>query len=83
MPDGTSRFSLNGKPVFHYMGNVDLRQLFGDAEISVAKIREDAPFEGCYIGCGVTTGIGAVIYTGQGRARAASWCSASAASAST
>ena len=66
MPDGTSRFSLNGKPVFHYMGTSTFANYSVMPEISVAKIREDAPFEKvCYIGCGVTTGIGAVIYTAK------------------
>ncbi len=66
MPDGTSRFSLGGKPVFHYMGTSTFANYSVMPEISVAKIREDAPFEKvCYIGCGVTTGIGAVIYTAK------------------
>ena len=66
MPDGTSRFSLGGKPVFHYMGTSTFANYSVMPEISVAKIREDAPFEKvCYIGCGVTTGIGAVINTAK------------------
>ena len=66
MPDGTSRFSLDGKPVFHYMGCSTFSNYTVLPEIAVAKIREDAPFEKvCYIGCGVTTGIGAVIYTAK------------------
>ena len=66
MPDGTSRFSLNGKPVHHYMGCSTFANFTVLPEIAVAKIREDAPFEKvCYIGCGVTTGIGAVINTAK------------------
>jgi S-(hydroxymethyl)glutathione dehydrogenase/alcohol dehydrogenase len=68
MPDGTSRFSLNGKPVFHYMGTSTFAQYSVMPEIAVAKIREDAPFDKvCYIGCGVTTGVGAVINTAKVR----------------
>ena len=63
MPDGTSRFSLNGKPLMHYMGCSTFSNYTVLPEISVAKVREDAPFDKiCYIGCGVTTGIGAVIF---------------------
>lgn len=63
MPDGTSRFSLNGKPILHYMGCSTFSNFTVLPEIAVAKIREDAPFEKvCYIGCGVTTGLGAVIF---------------------
>ena len=66
MPDGTSRFSLNGKPVHHYMGCSTFANFTVLPEIAVAKIREDAPFDKvCYIGCGVTTGIGAVINTAK------------------
>ncbi|MEO1402608.1 MAG: S-(hydroxymethyl)glutathione dehydrogenase/class III alcohol dehydrogenase [Cyanobacteria bacterium J06635_1] len=66
MPDGTSRFKLNGKPLYHYMGTSTFSNYTVLPEISVAKIREDAPFDKvCYIGCGVTTGIGAVIYTAK------------------
>src|SRR6188474_1589758 len=66
MPDGTSRFSLDGKPVHHYMGCSTFANFTVLPEIAVAKIREDAPFEKvCYIGCGVTTGIGAVINTAK------------------
>jgi len=66
MPDGTSRFSLNGKPIFHYMGTSTFAQYTVMPEIAVAKIREDAPFDKvCYIGCGVTTGVGAVINTAK------------------
>ncbi|MHB1672321.1 MAG: S-(hydroxymethyl)glutathione dehydrogenase/class III alcohol dehydrogenase, partial [Acidiferrobacter sp.] len=68
MPDGTSRFSIGGKPLFHYMGTSTFAQYTVLPEIAVAKIREDAPFDKvCYIGCGVTTGIGAVIYTAKVR----------------
>lgn len=66
MPDATSRFSLNGEKIFHYMGTSTFANYTVLPEIAVAKIRKDAPFEKvCYIGCGVTTGIGAVIYTAQ------------------
>jgi S-(hydroxymethyl)glutathione dehydrogenase/alcohol dehydrogenase len=66
MPDGTSRFSLGGKPVHHYMGTSTFAQHSVVPEIALAKIREDAPFDKvCYIGCGVTTGIGAVINTAK------------------
>jgi S-(hydroxymethyl)glutathione dehydrogenase/alcohol dehydrogenase len=66
MPDGTSRFSLRGKPVFHYMGTSTFSSHTVLPEIAVAKIRKDAPFEKvCYIGCGVTTGIGAVVNTAK------------------
>jgi len=66
MPDGSSRFSLNGKPVFHYMGCSTFANFTVLPEIALAKIREDAPFDKvCYIGCGVTTGIGAVINTAK------------------
>lgn len=66
MPDGTSRFSLNGKPIYHYMGTSTFSQHTVLPEIAVAKIREDAPFDKvCYIGCGVTTGLGAVMNTAK------------------
>jgi S-(hydroxymethyl)glutathione dehydrogenase/alcohol dehydrogenase len=66
MPDGTSRFSIGGKPVMHYMGCSTFANYTVLPEIALAKIREDAPFEKvCYIGCGVTTGIGAVINTAK------------------
>jgi S-(hydroxymethyl)glutathione dehydrogenase/alcohol dehydrogenase len=66
MPDGTSRFSLRGNPVHHYMGCSTFANFTVLPEIAVAKIREDAPFDKvCYIGCGVTTGIGAVINTAK------------------
>jgi len=66
MPDGTSRFSLNGKPVLHYMGCSTFSNFTVLPEIALARIREDAPFDKvCYIGCGVTTGIGAVINTAK------------------
>ena len=66
MPDGTSRFSLNGKPVLHYMGTSTFANFTVLPEIALAKIREDAPFDKvCYIGCGVTTGVGAVLNTAK------------------
>jgi S-(hydroxymethyl)glutathione dehydrogenase/alcohol dehydrogenase len=66
LPDGTMRFSAGGKPLFHYMGTSTFANYTVVPEISVAKIREDAPFDKvCYIGCGVTTGIGAVINTAK------------------
>ena len=66
MPDGTSRFKLGKEPVHHYMGTSTFAQYTVLPEIAVAKIREDAPFDKvCYIGCGVTTGIGAVVYTAK------------------
>src|SRR6476646_8129250 len=66
MPDGTSRFSIGGKPIHHYMGCSTFANFTVLPEIALAKIREDAPFDKvCYIGCGVTTGIGAVINTAK------------------
>jgi len=66
MPDGTSRFSLGGKPVLHYMGCSTFSNYTVLPEIALAKIREDAPFDKvCYIGCGVTTGVGAVVNTAK------------------
>jgi len=66
MPDGTSRFSLDGKPLHHYMGTSTFANHTVLPEIAVAKIHPEAPFDKvCYIGCGVTTGIGAVIWTAQ------------------
>lgn len=66
MPDGSSRFSKDGKMIHHYMGTSTFSNYTVLPEIAVAKIREDAPFEKvCYIGCGVTTGIGAVINTAK------------------
>ncbi|MCE2493973.1 MAG: S-(hydroxymethyl)glutathione dehydrogenase/class III alcohol dehydrogenase [Alphaproteobacteria bacterium] len=66
MPDGTSRFSLGGEKLYHYMGTSTFANFTVLPEIAVAKIREDAPFDKvCYIGCGVTTGIGAVINTAK------------------
>ncbi len=66
MPDGTSRFSMGGKPIHHYMGCSTFANYTVLPEIALAKIREDAPFDKvCYIGCGVTTGIGAVIRTAK------------------
>jgi S-(hydroxymethyl)glutathione dehydrogenase/alcohol dehydrogenase len=68
MPDGTSRFSCNGAPIMHYMGCSTFANYTVLPEIAVAKIRKDAPFDKvCYIGCGVTTGIGAVINTAKVR----------------
>jgi S-(hydroxymethyl)glutathione dehydrogenase / alcohol dehydrogenase len=64
MPDGTSRFSRKGQPIYHYMGCSTFSNFTVMPEIALAKVRADAPFDKiCYIGCGVTTGIGAVIYT--------------------
>src|ERR1700742_2083974 len=66
MPDGTSRFSYKGQQVLHYMGTSTFSNFTVLPEIAVAKIRSDAPFDKvCYIGCGVTTGIGAVINTAK------------------
>ncbi|MEA5592790.1 S-(hydroxymethyl)glutathione dehydrogenase/class III alcohol dehydrogenase [Rivularia sp. UHCC 0363] len=66
MPDGTSRFSIGDKKLYHYMGTSTFSNYTVLPEIAIAKIREDAPFDKvCYIGCGVTTGIGAVIYTAK------------------
>jgi S-(hydroxymethyl)glutathione dehydrogenase/alcohol dehydrogenase len=66
MPDGTSRFSLDGGKIHHYMGTSTFANFTVLPEIAVAKVREDAPFDKiCYIGCGVTTGIGAVINTAK------------------
>ena len=66
MPDGTSRFSIGRDPVYHYMGTSTFSNHTVLPEIAVAKVREDAPFDKiCYIGCGVTTGIGAVINTAK------------------
>tara|TARA_Y100001947_G_C10339053_1_gene304426 strand:- start:144 stop:1250 length:1107 start_codon:yes stop_codon:yes gene_type:complete len=63
MPDGTSRFSLNGEQIYHYMGCSTFSNYTVLPEIALARIREDAPFDKvCYIGCGVTTGIGAVVF---------------------
>ena len=66
MPDGTSRFSLNGDNLFHYMGTSTFSNFTVLPEIALAKIRKDAPFDKvCYIGCGVTTGLGAVMNTAK------------------
>src|SRR5580698_410384 len=66
MPDATSRFSLDGKPLFHYMGTSTFSNYIVVPEIAVAKVREDAPFDKvCYIGCGVTTGVGAVVFSAK------------------
>ncbi len=63
MPDGTSRFSLGGKPILHYMGCSTFSNFTVLPEIALAKVHPDAPFDKiCYIGCGVTTGIGAVVF---------------------
>jgi S-(hydroxymethyl)glutathione dehydrogenase/alcohol dehydrogenase len=71
MPDGTSRFSIGGEMIRHYMGTSTFSNFTVLPEIAVAKVREDAPFDKiCYIGCGVTTGIGAVINTAKVRAGA-------------
>ena len=66
MPDGTSRFSLGGEKLFHYMGTSTFANFTVLPEIALAKVREDAPFDKiCYIGCGVTTGLGAVMNTAK------------------
>src|SRR4028119_1010277 len=66
MPDGTSRFSYRGEPIFHYMGCSTFSNHTVLPEIAVAKIRTDAPFQSaCYCGCGVTTGVGAVVNTAK------------------
>src|SRR5262249_30859503 len=66
MPDGTSRFSHQGKTIYHYMGCSTFSNYTVLPEIAVAKIRSDAPYDKvCYIGCGVTTGIGAVTNTAR------------------
>ena len=68
MPDGTSRFALGGRPLHHYMGTSTFANYTVIPEIALAKIRADAPFDKvCYIGCGVTTGIGAVLNTAKVR----------------
>jgi S-(hydroxymethyl)glutathione dehydrogenase / alcohol dehydrogenase len=66
MPDATSRFSMNGRPILHYMGTSTFANHIVVPEIALAKIRKDAPFDKvCYIGCGVTTGVGAVLFTAK------------------
>jgi len=66
MPDGSSRFSIDGEKIFHYMGTSTFSNYSVIPEIALAKIRKDAPFEKvCYIGCGVTTGLGAVMNTAK------------------
>ena len=66
MPDATSRFSLDGQPILHYMGTSTFSNYIVVPEIALAKIRPDAPFDKvCYIGCGVTTGVGAVLFTAK------------------
>jgi S-(hydroxymethyl)glutathione dehydrogenase/alcohol dehydrogenase len=68
MPDGTSRFALDGRDILHYMGTSTFSNYTVVPEIALAKIREDAPFDKvCYIGCGVTTGVGAVLNTAKVR----------------
>jgi S-(hydroxymethyl)glutathione dehydrogenase/alcohol dehydrogenase len=66
MPDGTSRFSIDGRPLLHYMGTSTFANHIVVPGIALAKIRPDAPFDKvCYIGCGVTTGVGAVLFTAR------------------
>ena len=66
MPDGTTRFSINGQPIFHYMGTSTFSEYTVLPEISLAKVRKDAPLEEvCLLGCGVTTGMGAVMNTAK------------------
>ena len=66
MPDATSRFSLDGQQLFHYMGTSTFSNYIVVPEIALAKIRADAPFDkACYIGCGVTTGVGAVVFSAK------------------
>ena len=66
MPDATSRFSIDGRPILHYMGTSTFANHIVVPEIALAKIRKDAPFDKvCYIGCGVTTGVGAVLFTAR------------------
>ena len=66
MPDATSRFSLDGQPILHYMGTSTFSNYVVVPEIALARIRPDAPFDKvCYIGCGVTTGVGAVLFTAK------------------
>ncbi len=66
MPDSTSRFSIDGKAIYHYMGTSTFSNYIVVPEIALAKIREDAPFDkACYIGCGVTTGVGAVVFSAK------------------
>src|SRR6185369_1458211 len=66
MPDGTSRLSVGGKPLRHYMGTSTFARHVVVPEIALAKIRPDAPFDVvCYVGCGVTTGVGAVVFTAK------------------
>ncbi len=84
MPGGTSRFRYKGQTVYHYMGCSTFSNFTVLPEIAVAKIREDAPFDkSCYIGCGVTTGVGAVVNTAKVTPGANVVVSGSAASAST
>lgn len=72
MPDATTRFSLDGQPLFHYMGTSTFSNYIVVPEIAVASVRKDAPFDTlCYIGCGVTTGVGAVVFSAKVEAGAA------------
>ena len=82
MPDGTSRFSYNGEPLYHYMGCSTFSEYTVVAEVSLAKINPEAnPEHVCLLGCGVTTGIGACTTPPRCRKATAWRCSASAASA--
>jgi S-(hydroxymethyl)glutathione dehydrogenase / alcohol dehydrogenase len=83
MPDGTSRFKINGEPILHYMGCSTFSNHTVLPEIALAKVRKDAPFDKiCYIGCGVTTGVGAVVFDAKvepgsnvvGSGRTDGWC---------
>ena len=66
MPDGTTRFSINGQPIFHYMGCSTFSEYTVLPEISLAKVNPEAPLEEvCLLGCGVTTGMGAVLNTAK------------------
>lgn len=68
MPDGTSRFTLNGEPLFHYMGTSTFSQYTVVPEIAVAKVNKTAPLDKvCLLGCGITTGVGAVLHTAKVR----------------
>jgi len=66
MPDGTSRFSINGKTIYHYMGTSTFSEYTVLPEIAIAKINKEAPLDKvCLLGCGITTGIGAVLNTAK------------------
>jgi S-(hydroxymethyl)glutathione dehydrogenase/alcohol dehydrogenase len=83
MPDGTSRFSFDGKKLHHYMGTSTFSNFTVLTEIALAKIREDAPFDKvCYVGCGVTTGIGAFLIPPRWSLGRSASCLGSEASAS-